>query len=300
MEGDKKVMSETMQNLAHEVGKTNKEKSYWTKKLEGDLVRGTFPYDNIPGIEKKQTTQSLQFDISGYLFEKLNNLSNKSMDNLFAILSACVASLLYRYTGNMDFITAFPIHKQDREGEFVNTFLVQRSQFNHTSTFKDILISTKKTVAEACENANFPLDRLLETLDGNSDSNSSYTIDTVVLLENIHDKAYIKQLRPNLIVSFKKMEDCIVGTLEFNSILYENSTVESIADRLLCLMQKVVADVNIFVGSIDIFSEEEKMQMLAFNQTSVDFPRSMTFIELFEKQAAEYPDKTVLVSGEEK
>ncbi|WP_010248522.1 non-ribosomal peptide synthetase [Acetivibrio cellulolyticus] len=293
-------MSETMQNLAHEVGKTNKEKSYWTKKLEGDLVRGTFPYDNIPGIEKKQTTQSLQFDISGYLFEKLNNLSNKSMDNLFAILSACVASLLYRYTGNMDFITAFPIHKQDREGEFVNTFLVQRSQFNHTSTFKDILISTKKTVAEACENANFPLDRLLETLDGNSDSNSSYTIDTVVLLENIHDKAYIKQLRPNLIVSFKKMEDCIVGTLEFNSILYENSTVESIADRLLCLMQKVVADVNIFVGSIDIFSEEEKMQMLAFNQTSVDFPRSMTFIELFEKQAAEYPDKTVLVSGEEK
>jgi bacitracin synthase 3 len=275
------------------------EKNYWMNKLSGQLMKTYFPYDYVTPVDFTGNTDNVHFDLPGDLFTKLMQLARGSDNNLYIVLLTGLNILLNKYTGNKDIITAIPIYKQEIEGEFINTALAIRFQLTGQETVKELMMQGKKTVFEANENLNFPIERLInQHLDIPSAEDGLSLLETVVILDNIHHKKYINHLKPNILFSFLKTEKKITGCLEYNSQLYTKNTIERIVGHFIYLMQIMLNNLDQQVSRLEILAGEERRRILeTINKTGMNFPKERTIHELFEQQA-EKSGSSIAVVGD--
>jgi non-ribosomal peptide synthetase component F len=210
-------------------GEYTSEKNYWLNKLSGEWKKGCFPYDHKRTGANERELRQIAFSFRGALYAQLLKLSSGSDVNLHMILAAGLLALLYRYTciGQdddwQDITVAAPIYRQDIEAEFINSVLVLRNQTGLGLAFKDLLLQLRETIIEAEENLNYPLERIAEKLKIGTGEDSCPLFDIVILLENIHDKEYIRDTAPNMIFSFLRTEESLEGTVEYNGAVYRQS-----------------------------------------------------------------------------
>jgi amino acid adenylation domain-containing protein len=225
-------------------------------------------------------------------------LSNKDDYALHMILTAVLMALLHKYSGSTDIILGAPIYKQDNDtkGDFVNTVLAIRSYIDGSATFKDILLQVKQAIIEADENQNYPIEKLLNQLNLPSSGESFPLFDIALLLENVHDKKYLRSIKLNLIFSFKRVDECINAVVEYNSSWYEKTAIERIVSLYTNLIEQVLTNTNLPIFSIELLSEAEKQQILfGFNNTGAGCPEAKTLQNLFVGQVAKKPGGKAVV-----
>jgi amino acid adenylation domain-containing protein len=229
---------------------------------------------------------------------------SKELDHrLYIILTAALAALLYKYTGNRDIVIGSPILKQDTEDGFINTFLPLRNLVHGSMTFKELLLDyVKPTIEEAGENQDYPMEALLLKLNIPYTPGEFPLFQVVILLENIHDKKYIRSLYLDMIFSFLRTNSGIEGKVEYNPALYKPGTIDRIVHHFERLLEQVLVNVNIIVSEIDILGEEEKKQILYdFNKRNqqTTYPQHKTLHQLFAEQVERTPDNIALAGGKE-
>jgi tyrocidine synthetase-3 len=299
---------ERLEDIAAAASHFSREKNYWLNKLAGEPVKCFFPFDRKPADSTGETGLISTYRKAGIPFtfppDILNGLTalSRGIDyTLHMILVSALTALIdkyTRYTANGDIITGSPIYRQDIEGKFLNTVLVLRNRITGNMTFKDLLLAVKQTVLEANENQNYPIERLLYQLNMPVDEGDFPLFDITLLLENIHDKRYIRHIKTNIDFSFHRTGNDIRGLVEYNSLLYRQETIERIITRYVCLLEQGIADVNVKIDDIEILSEEEKKQLLIdFNDTGEDFPLGQTIHYLFEEQVGKTADKIATVGS---
>ncbi|NIM16712.1 MAG: AMP-binding protein [Candidatus Aminicenantes bacterium] len=279
-----------------------KEKNYWLSKLSGELVKSCFLSDFPKTGKNERRPEVVRFKFSPDICSRLMSLSSGSDHALNIVLMAGLISVLNKYTGSTDIIVGAPIYKQEIAREFVNTVLVLRNQFDENITFKELLLLVKQTVLEAADNYSYPIEILIEELKIPVSENADFPLfDIVVLLENIHDRNYIRHINTNMIFSFLRSDESIEGIVEFNSLLYRKITIEGISEHIKNLFQEVLFNVDMRVSEIDLLSEDEKQKLLyEFNDTKREYPAHKTIHELFAEQVEKTPGKTAVVfEGEE-
>ena len=141
-----------------------KERDFWLEKLSGELVKSFFPYDHEPTNGNKYRIYSQQYQFSPAISAKLAALSKGLDHRLHIILSAGLAALLHKYTGSSDITFGVPIYKQEVKGDFINTVMAIRNQFEDNISFKDLLLLVRQNTTEAAENQNYPIEALLKRL----------------------------------------------------------------------------------------------------------------------------------------
>jgi non-ribosomal peptide synthetase component F len=163
-------------------------------------------------------------------------------------------------------------------------------------TFKELLLQVRQTIQEAVEHQDFPMEILLKHLNMKASETDLPLFDVMILLENIHDKKYIRNIHPNIVFSFLRTETIIEGNVGYNSILYQKSTIKRIITHLTYLLDQVLRDINISISSVEILSKKEKQQLLYdFNHTKTSAPQNKTIHQLFEEQVRQKPDHIALV-----
>ncbi|MGD2085184.1 MAG: amino acid adenylation domain-containing protein [Candidatus Aminicenantes bacterium] len=279
-----------------------KEKNYWLNKLAGEWEKSSFPVSFWKKEVIREGMKSVTFRHTGELFEKLMKLRNGSDSRLFMILTAGLSALLFKYTHSRDIVLGTPVLRQNIEAEFINTALALRNQITTNMTFKELLLQVKQTVVEATEHQNYPVEQLPDLLNLPFPKESDFPLfDIAVLLENIHEKSYLRHIPLNMIFSFSRTPDCIEGTIQYNPALYEKGTIEGIRDHFNLLFHKVLADINIRMREIDILGEDEKKQLLLdFNDTQKDCPGDVFIHSLIEDQVEKTPDSTALIFDDER
>jgi amino acid adenylation domain-containing protein len=280
-------------------GQNTRNRDYWLDKLSGDWVKCTFPYDDHQKSDGLHAVESLSFRFRDDSFSGLMRLSNESDYRLFMILAAQLVLLLYKYTGSKDIIVGAPILKQEMEGDFINTVLALRNTFDPGITFKELLLQVRQTLMEAAEHQNYPIEVLLHKLNL-EDSGSGFPLfDTAILLENIHDKNYIKHIHTNILFTFRRSEREVEGQLHYNSFVFTPSTVEGIITRFTHLVRRMKESLDQALVDIEILSEEEKQQVLFdFNHTQGEYPKDKTIHQLFEEQAERAGDRVAVIGME--
>jgi non-ribosomal peptide synthetase component F len=275
-----------------------KEKEFWLDQLAGDPVKSNFPFDfdHPKSSDNENHMGEVSLTLKGETFSKLMKLCNDSDYTLNAMLITAVKILLNKYTGSGDILIGTPIYKQQESAdELINTILLLRTRFDDNITLKQLLLSMIRTIREATENYNYPLELLREKPDIASDHGELSLFDIAVLLENIHDKEYIRDLRLNMTFSFHRKDECIDGIISFNRLLYHEDTVQTIAGHYVNLAGQLPLNIDLPPGAIDILSKDQKHRLLVdFNQTQVDYPRHKTIHQLFEEQVQRIPDHTAL------
>ncbi|HLP44672.1 MAG TPA: condensation domain-containing protein, partial [Candidatus Kapabacteria bacterium] len=279
--------------------KNVKERDYWLSQLSGELATSHIYYDYRKSAGENPMNK-LPIEIPADLSGNLKKLSGGSHHKLHMILTAGLVLFLHKYTGNNDIIIGTPIYKQDIQGEFVNTVLALRNMAGETMSFKDLLLSVRQTLFDAVENQNYPIESLISQLKLPVEENEFPLFDTVILLENIHDKDYLRHVQPRMYFIFAETTGGISGTIEYHTGYYGRSTAERAANHYLSLLGQALADVNLRLSELDIFSEDDKKWLAnALDQSDVSWPQDKTVTGLFAQQVEKYPGQTAVVCGGE-
>jgi amino acid adenylation domain-containing protein len=279
-----------------------KERDFWLHQLSGELVKSSFPYDYKNKIVNEQTpeeTHCMRLSFTRDLSSQLMQLSKGSEVKLHMILTAILVLLLNKYTGHNDIIIGTPIYKQEVDIDFINTVLILRNRIRTSTTFKELLLQIRETLVRTTENQNYPIEILLEQLGMAYQGKNFPLFDVVLLQENIHEKKYLRYINYNMLFAFKRTGESIEGAVEYNSQLYEKTTIERMIDHYHQLLSRVLSNVETPVLDIDILRDEERKKLLYdFNCIQQECPKGKLLHELFAGQAAKTPDRVALVSEE--
>jgi radical SAM superfamily enzyme YgiQ (UPF0313 family) len=289
-----------------------KERDFWLDKLSGEPVQSGFPYDYLKtGSDNGFTDHTEVFQFPGKLSGQLMKLSKGKDHTLHIILVSGLVLLLAKYTysfkGSGDIMVGTPIYKQDIDidepgndtgFEFINTLLPLRICLKSDMTFKELLLGVKETIIEATEHYNYPMEILLEQLNLPVSEGDEFPLfDVALLLENIHDRTYIRDINPDMLFSFSRTADGIKGVLEYHPAKYRGATIERMAGHLIRLQENALANLDLKLSQIEILTEQEKQKLLEmFNDTKAEYPKEKTIHQLFEEQAARTPGNIALRS----
>nr|VFJ66085.1 MAG: amino acid adenylation domain-containing protein [Candidatus Kentron sp. FW] len=91
------------------------------------------------------------------------------------------------------------------------------------------------------------------------------------------------------------MDGELTGRLEYATDLFERPTMERLVGHLQILLAGIVADPQTPIHGLPLLTEAERQQLLAWNNTTVDYPTDKTIVDLFEEQVERTPEAIAVV-----
>ena len=146
-------------------GITEREASYWKKKLSGKLPALDLPVDRarVPGSKPKP--DSALFTLPPGTCRALEQMALSKGLNTDVILLAIFEVLLFRYTGQEDLIVAAHHSPGIPDGEtMVENTILLRSRISGETRFSEFLEHLHQVLSEARTHAALPLQKVLEEL----------------------------------------------------------------------------------------------------------------------------------------
>ncbi|WP_394749637.1 non-ribosomal peptide synthetase, partial [Spongiimicrobium salis] len=306
-----------------EGGSLEKGRGYWSDVFSGDLPVLNLATDRPRPAVKTYNGGVVRGVLGAGPTELLKDLCREKGGTLYMGLLAGVKSLLYRYTGQEDIIIGSPIagrshlDLEDQIGFYVNT-LALRTRFAGGSGFGELLSNVREVSLGAFEHQSYPFDELVDQLDLQQDMSRNALFDVMVMLQNTQNIA-LDEKSPNnfeiipysgkshetskfdLSFEFEEVDDGIAMGIEYNSDIYDRSTIERMLGHFERLMGSAVADPSLPLYRLEYLGAEERRELLeTFNDTAADYPRERTIIDLFGEQVDKRPNGTALVFGDKR
>jgi tyrocidine synthetase-3 len=283
--------------LAYTTGQESHSENYWINLFSGERVISGFPYDHKKIDTNKRLMKAYSFKLGHEYYSQLMKFSNGSHLRLHMLLIAAMVSLLFKYSGNNNITVGTSIYKQETQGEFINTVLPMQHQLEGNTTFKELVLQVRATIAGAVENQNFPIELILEKSGIPFGKDDDFPLfDIAVLLENIQDRTYLQHINTNMFFYFSETGEYVDAMVEYNSSLYKKETIERVIAHFKHLLHQVLFNFELKLAQINILTQEEKRQLLIeFNHTAAAYPKDLTITELFQRQAEKTPDHIAVI-----
>ncbi|GGH50431.1 hypothetical protein GCM10008014_15540 [Paenibacillus silvae] len=286
---------------------------FWKKKLGGDLPVLQLHTDYPRPVNQTFRGSQESITIPQELINKLEHLSETENATMFTLFLAAYNVLLYRYTFQKDILIGTPIagrnqkETEDLIGFFVNT-LVLRLNVTEKSTFRDVMVESRRVAYEAFDNQDIPFDKVVEEVQ--PQRNSGYSPLFQVMLD--YQNSTIKPLelegvmltprnlefstaKFDLILSIANDQNGLLATFEYNTDLFMNETISRMANHFLNLLKSVAQYPDQEISRLCMLSENETNQiLLEWNDTATEFPRNKCIQDEFEQQVALNPDAIAL------
>ena len=292
----------------------NQQLGYWKTQLTGIPELLELPTDRPRPPVQTYAGDLYTFELDSTLTEQLNTLSRQQGTTLFMTLLAALSVLLSRYAHQADICIGSPIANRTQAelegliGFFVNT-LVLRTDLSDNPSFSALLQQAKETTLNAYAHQDIPFEQLVDELNVNRDMSHSPLFQVMMVLQNAPkgtiDTADLK-IRPvqsnqtaskfDLSFDFIEAGDQLVGSLEYNTDLFDASTIQRLSTHLIRLLEQVVKTPELPISEVDLLSEAERHQLLVeWNDTQADYPQDHCIHHLFEQQVDQSPDRIALV-----
>jgi amino acid adenylation domain-containing protein len=285
---------------------------YWTRKLAG-IEPLELPTDRPRPPLRSTAGDVYRQDLPADLVQALTRVGRAHGATLFMTLAAAVQVLLSRYSRQRDVAIATVTSGRNRAelenliGFFVNT-VVLRSIVDSTRTFSEFIGEVRETVLDAFAHDEVPFDRLVAELKPEHDPARNPLVQAMVVLQNevappreIDGLRIIEHDLPrpsaqfDLVVEFLPHGDSLKVALEYNTDLFDASTIKRMTAHLLALLKGIVAAPGGALGKLPLLSGAERNRVLIeWNDTDQQVPTA-TFPALFEAQVTRTPDLSALL-----
>jgi amino acid adenylation domain-containing protein len=295
----------------------NSQLSYWRKQLDG-LSTLQVPMDHPRPPMQTYRGSSVSMEFPNSLALALKGLSQRHGVTLFMTLLAAFQTLLHRYSGQDDITVGTPIAGRTREetealiGFFVNT-LVLRADLSNNPSFTELLRQVRETTLEAYTHQDLPFEKLVEELHPERDPSISPLFQVLFALQNAGDSALELEglnafpirsatniVKFDLSLTMFESDGKLLGSLNYNTDLFEAATIERMAGHFQILLEGIVANPEQPVSELPLLSEAETHQLLVeWNDTRTDYPEDKCIHQLFEAQVEKTPDAIALVFGDQ-
>ncbi|MGH3900474.1 MAG: amino acid adenylation domain-containing protein, partial [Pseudonocardiaceae bacterium] len=286
---------------------------YWKRTLAG-IEPLELPIDR-PRPHLRTTAGAVyRRDLPADLAQALTRVGHTHGATLFMTLTAAVEVLLSRYSGQQDIAIATVTSGRSREelenlvGFFVNAVIL-RCKVNGARTFSEFMEEVRETVLEAFAHDEVPFDLLVKEVQPERDPSRHPLVQVMVVQQNAMRPRKIDGLRItehylprpsvrlDLVVEFVPQGDSLNVAIEYNTDLFDASTIKQMAGHLELLLTGIAENPGRLVGELPWMSKAEQRRLLVeWNKTALDVP-AVTFPEVFQAQVTRSPGEIALVCG---
>ncbi|MFD6058124.1 amino acid adenylation domain-containing protein [Rhodococcus wratislaviensis] len=290
-------------------------KQYWLDTLADLPEQVTLPADRPRAAAASGHAGMVGIELDEQLHDALNMLARNGRATTFMVLHAALAALLSRYSGSRDVPIGTAVagrtdpQLDDMVGMFAGT-LVLRTLVDPTATFAELLAHVHGRDIAAYTHADMPFETLVELLNP-ARSTSHHPLFQVALSMQ---RSRIGQVtlpgltvtpvgdvvdRANFDLQLTVTESGPGGRMHldfgYDADLYEQSTIEHFASRLVRFLDAVSADPQLPVGDIDLFDAAERAALVPAVGPAA--PAPSTLREILTRGADVAPDAVAVSSG---
>ncbi|WP_113050179.1 non-ribosomal peptide synthetase, partial [Paenibacillus polymyxa] len=281
-----------------------KEKNYWSHKLESEDHITCLPYTNHVSKDTAATSSNfLTYTLTfpSEISQRILSITGGAPWAVFMVLLAGVESLLYKYTGEESVLLGIPVAKSGNStAKPINHLILLKNTLDSSTTFKTLLSQIKTSVSEAIEHQNIPFWNYTEGLEIPCNENDKPLIHTTASLQNIDTSDFMNHVQSELDFQFQWENAVVSLNVTYSSDRYDQMTIERFVEQLIRLYTVVLHQPELEIYTAQVLSEQEVEQLVhTFNDTVVDYPSHASIHELFEMQAKQVPHQVAVVSGQD-
>jgi amino acid adenylation domain-containing protein len=297
--------------------------SFWEKQLSGEL-----PVLNLPTDQPRPSAQlfrgATQFiTIEERLAAALKSLSRAHGATLYTLLLAAFETLLYRYTGQEDFVVGTPTSGRslagfaDVIGYFVNPVAL-RADLSINPAFEEFLERTRRATQAAFDHQDYPFALLVERLRPDRSLSHSPLLQVMFTLQQTHLRgrealagfalnlpgtvvkvgnlafeslALERQVTQfDLTLMMAEVDGQLLAAMQYSTDLFSEQTIISMLDHLRVLLRAVVEKPCSRIADLPLLTDRERDTILtAWNDTGADHPQKDCVHRLFEAVVEQSP-----------
>ncbi|MEZ7154949.1 non-ribosomal peptide synthase/polyketide synthase [Streptomyces sp. MAD19A] len=299
--------------------------AFWREALEDLPEELDLPSDRPRPAVATYAGGSVEFDVPASLHQRLTTRARELEASPFMVVQAALATLLSRLGAGTDIPIGTPIAGrtddtvEDLIGFFANT-LVLRTDLSGNPTFRELVARVREFDLNAYAHQDVPFERLVDALDVTRSTSRHPLFQTVLTLDDTAEQEALAHAvgLPGLTVTGHTLDTDVAkfdlsvaftrsrpdgwgltGRLDYATDLYDRTTAERLAARLVRVLEAALADPDRPVTRIDVLGDAERHTLLeGRNDTARPTPGG-TLLELFESRAAATPDKAAIVADGE-
>nr|QEO74680.1 condensation domain-containing protein [uncultured bacterium] len=291
-----------------------KQLAYWREQLGGELPVLELITDRPrPPVQTYRGT-AVDLELSPEVRERLKQVGRESEATLFMTLLAGFNVLLWRYTQQQEILVGSPIANRNRAelegliGFFVNT-LVLRSKLNAQMSFREFLAQVRETTLGAYGHQDVPFEKLVEELQPERSLNRQPLFQVLFTLQAAEElklgglelnwmdiKSDVTKFDLSLFMT--ETETGLYSWFEYNSDLFDGSTVARMLQHFHTLLEEIAANPDARLSELSLMTRQERAQLEELNQTQSEYHRDQCIHRLVELQAARRPDALAVVYRE--
>ncbi len=283
--------------------------NYWKTNSAGANAVLELPTDRPrPPIQTyRGAVQSLTLPQN--LSASLKELSHQQGVTLFMTLLAAFGTVLHRYTGQEDIFIGSPIAGRNQVetegliGFFVNTIAI-RTNLAGNPSFRELLSQVREVTLGAYAHQDLPFEKLVEELHPERDMSHSPLFQVMFAFHNTPSELWelpgltITPLEVHngtakfeLTLDLTETSEGIKGGIEYNTDLFDATTIARMLGHFQTLLQGIVANPEQRISDLPLLTAPEQHQLLVeWNNTQTDYDLSQCLHQLFEAQVEKTPD----------
>jgi amino acid adenylation domain-containing protein len=293
--------------------------AYWQQKLHQAPDLLSLPSDRSRPPVQSFTGKTFNFTISKPLTDSISVLSQQTGCTTFSIFLAALQTLLFRYSGQEDILIGAAIaNRQQPElenliGCFINT-VVFRSDLSGNPSFRTLLDRVRETVLGALAHQTLPFEKLVEELQLSRNLAYSPLFQVMLVFQNAFSVESIKlsdltvendridnQTSPfDFSIHLLESEIGLIGKLEYNTDLFDESTIERLLAHFTTLLAAIVVNPNCCLTDLPLLPPSEIQQLQAWQQIAVNDLPIVGIDRAFAAQVERTPDAVAVICGDER
>ena len=306
--------------------------SYWKNKLSGSLPVSEMPTDYMRPRVQSFKGGLFRIPLSPELCRNLRSFAQEEEASLFVVMMSAFFALTYHYVRQDDFCVGSSMANRQRPetegllGMLVNN-VVLRAHMSAGLSFHELLEQVRILNFEAYENQDVPFQDVVQSLNVNHDLSSNPLFQTTF---NFHNSSVALPELPELklrlaegvgnggakfdlgVIVIPSTEqrlslnpewdrDAVVMLWEYNTGLFEESTITRMIRHYQRLLEAIIAAPDQALTEASLLTDSERQQVLyEWNRTRAEIPLDKCVHELFEEQVRDCPHALAIVQNERK
>ncbi|HEY0602195.1 MAG TPA: amino acid adenylation domain-containing protein [Herpetosiphonaceae bacterium] len=296
---------------------------YWLEQLHQPLPVLELPTDRPRPLVQTSRGAAEPLVLAPSLVAALTQLSQDEDATLFMTLLAAFNVLLGRYSGQDDIIVGSPIANRDMVelenmmGFFVNTLLL-RTDLSGNPGFRELLRRVQRTTLAAYSHQNVPFEQLVEALRPERDLSHTPLFQVMFILQNAPMPAYalpdltltpvqfeVGTAKFDLLLGLSQpiagiddpaiVDGGLIGSLEYNSDLFDGATIRRMLAHFQTLLEQIVAAPDRPIAELSLLTADERALLQDWTALVKLPPDSRCVHQLIEEQAARNPQAVAVV-----
>jgi amino acid adenylation domain-containing protein len=301
------------QRSSEQTALMSRQLSYWRDEL-ADLPTLALPTDRSRPQVETFSGAAHRISLSTEMTERLRQLGQREDATLFMTLGAAFAVLLGHYSNQTDVVYGVPTANRGRPdiegliGLFVNT-VVLRVRLEGGLSFRAFLQEFRQICLRAYAHQDVPFEHVVSALNpARSAAHNPLFQVMFQLLVTPREEPELRGLKVtpiaqetrsaqfDLCLDLLDANGQVTGIFEYNTDLFDRSTIERMSRHFENLLHAVLTDPTTPILDLDLAEESERHQVVFdFNAPYSAESVAACVHELFERQAARSPERPAMV-----